>query len=79
MYGTVGTLEFSIIYYARWAKNKNKNKNKNKTIQNKTKQKRDPLFTSFFSTKESKMDKKLPMWANLRMLALRWWKLDEIW
>ena len=44
-----------------------------------SKKKMEPLFASFFSTKESKMGKKLPTWANLRMLAWRWWKVDEIW
>ena len=55
-----------------------KKKSERKKIKKNKQTNTEPLFTSFFSTKGSKMGKKLPMWANLKLLALRWWK-NEIW
>ena len=37
------------------------------------------LVYKLFLYKRKQNVQKLPMWANLRMLALRWWKNDEIW
>ena len=49
-----------------------------RVVKNKQKKKKtDPCFpglVSSFPLQESKMSAKLPTWANLRMLALRWWK-----